>query len=261
MRVGVIGLGVIGQAQAAMFREHEVVTFDPLDHDTYPEKDLAACDFAIVCVGTPELPDGHACLTYVEEAAKALPPRVPALLRSTVPPGTTDRLFKGTGRIYGHAPEFMGENVLHSWQKPEDVPYMIIGGTPESTVFFRDKFTRVFPGKITTCTAKESELAKYAANLYWAARVTFVNEFALICQSFGVDYERVREAWLSDPRMSSEYTQRAGYPPGFDGRCWPKDLAALIQASDAAGYDPRFLRSIEAANDRFRSPCALRDVA
>jgi UDP-glucose 6-dehydrogenase len=122
-------------------------------------------------------------------------------------------------------------------------------------VFFREKFARVFPGPIHTCSAKESELAKYAANLYWATRVTFVNELALICGQFGVDYENVRAAWLSDPRMTGVYTQRAGYPPGFDGRCWPKDLAALTEASTDAGYDPLFLRSIKAANARFRSEC------
>jgi UDPglucose 6-dehydrogenase len=255
MRVGIIGLGVIGSAQAEMFAAHDLVTYDPARDDTYPAG-MAECDFAIICVGTPERPDGRADLAYVEQAASELPPGVPAVIRSTVPPGTTDRLFKRSGRLYAHAPEFMGENVLHSWQSPVDVPYMIIGGAPEATVFFREKFTRVFPGRITTTTAKESELAKYAANLYWAARVTFVNEFALICESFGVDYERVRDAWLSDPRMGEEYTQRAGYPPGFDGRCWPKDLAALIAASTDAGYDPGFLRSISAANDRFRSTCA-----
>jgi UDP-glucose 6-dehydrogenase len=50
------------------------------------------------------------------------------------------------------------------------------------------------------------------------------------------------------------YTQYAGYPPGFDGRCWPKDLAALIAASNDAGYGPEFLRAIEDANARFRQP-------
>ena len=153
-----------------------------------------------------------------------------------------------------HAPEFMGENVLHSWQKPTDVPYMIIGGRPEATVFFREKFTRVFPGTIHTCSARESELAKYVANLYWATRVTFVNEMANVCRAFGVDYENVRAAWLEDPRMTSVYTQYAGYPPGFDGRCWPKDLKALIVASIDAGYGPEFLRAIEDANARFRQP-------
>jgi UDPglucose 6-dehydrogenase len=253
MKVGVIGLGVIGAAQVDMFAGHDLVTYDPTVDDTYPADALAACNFAVICVGTPPGRDGTADLTYVETAAASLPVGLPVVLRSTVPPGTTDRLFERTGRLYCHAPEFMGENVLHSWQRPVDVPYMIIGGKPEATVFFRDRFTRVFPGTIATCSARESELAKYAANLYWATRVTFINEFALICDQFGVDYENVRTAWLSDPRMSSVYTQRAGYPPGFDGRCWPKDLAALIGASTDAGYDPGFLRSIQAANDRFRS--------
>lgn len=252
MKIGVIGLGVIGTAQANMFGEHVLVTYDPARDKTYPTEGLKGCEFVIVCVGTPEGPDGHADLTYLEAAIEALPAVVPVVIRSTVPPGTTDRLLGGSGRLYCHAPEFMGENVLHSWQRPEDVPYMILGGSPESTVFFREHFTRVFPGQIVTCTAKESELAKYAANLYWAARVTFINELALICETFNVDYENVRAAWLSDPRMTSVYTQRAGYPAGFDGRCWPKDLAALIAASTDAGYDPGFLRAIFAANDRFR---------
>jgi nucleotide sugar dehydrogenase len=253
VKVGIVGLGVIGQAQADMFAGHELVTYDPLDHDEYPRDELASCDFAILCVGTPEGLDGHANLSYVQEAAQALPEGLPVMLRSTVPPGTTDAYFQDTGRLYCHAPEFMGENVLHSWQKPTDVPYMIIGGNPESTVFFREKFTRVFPGLIHTCSARESELAKYMANLYWATRVTFVNEMANICQAFGVDYENVRAAWLQDPRMTSVYTQYAGYPPGFDGRCWPKDLAALIAASTDAGYTPAFLEDVQVANEGFRA--------
>lgn len=253
MRVGIIGLGVIGVAQAEMFAGHELVTFDPAVDDVYPAEALAACDFAVICVGTPEGPDGHADLSCVEAAAAELPDGLPVMLRSTVPPGTTDRLFGESERLYCHAPEFMGENVLHSWQRPGDVPYMILGGSAESTVFFRERFAHVFLGVIHTCSARESELAKYAANLYWAARVTFVNELALVCGRFGVDYENVRAAWLSDPRMTSVYTQRAGYPPGFDGRCWPKDLAALIAASTDEGYDPGFLRSIASANDRFRA--------
>lgn len=253
MRVGIVGLGVIGSAQREMFAGHEVVAYDPAVHDTYPRARLAACDFAVICVGTPEAADGSADLAYVEAAVGALPAEVPVALRSTVPPGTTDRLLGGKGRLYCHAPEFLGENVLHSWQRSTDVPYMVIGGPPDATHFFHVRFAQVFPGTIHECSAVESELAKYAANLYWAARVTFVNEFALICQQFGADYENVRAAWLTDPRMTSVYTKRAGYPPGFDGRCWPKDLAALIAASREAGYDPAFLTSIAAANDRYRS--------
>src|SRR4051812_28413400 len=108
MRVAIIGLGIIGTAQAEMFGEHDVVTYDPAVDDHYPTLKITRCDFAIVCVGTPESADGHADLSYVEAAAAALPPGVPAVLRSTVPPGTTDRVFAGSGRLYCHAPEFLG---------------------------------------------------------------------------------------------------------------------------------------------------------
>jgi UDPglucose 6-dehydrogenase len=255
MRVAIVGMGVIGTAQATMFRDagHDLVTYDPATDRTYPAGDIAGCDFAVICVGTPEAADGSADLAHVEAAAVDVPAGVPVMLRSTVPPGTTDRLFGSSARLYVHAPEFMGENVLHSWQKPTDVPYMILGGKPEATLFFHQKLRQVFPGAIHECAAVESELAKYAANLYWATRVTFVNEMALICARFGADYENVRAAWLQDPRMTSVYTKRSGYPPGFDGRCWPKDLAALTAASADAGYDPGFLRAVAAANDRYRA--------
>ena len=248
MKVGIIGLGTVGAAQERMFGGHVHVTYDPLDHDTYPYEQLSECDFAVVCVGTPAGDDGRADLSQVEDAAGHLPPGLPVALRSTVPPGTTDRLFSNGV----HVPEFMGESVLHSWQRSEDVPYMLIGGTPEATVLFEQVFRQVYPGRIHHCTAKEAELAKYAANLYWATRVTFVNEFANICERFGVDYERVREAWLKDPRMLEPYTRRAGFPAGFDGRCWPKDLSALIHASVEAGYCPTFLMDVREANDRYR---------
>jgi UDPglucose 6-dehydrogenase len=253
MRVAIIGLGVIGTAQAEMFNAHDLVTYDVAKNDTYPYSEIAECDFAVICVGTPEGENGHADISYVADAAAALPTVMPVVLRSTVPPGTTDRLFRWTGRLYCHAPEFMGENILHSWQRSSDVPYMILGGPPPSTRFFRERFEQVFPGSIHECSAKESELAKYAANLYWAARVTFINELALVCEQFDADYENVRQAWLSDPRMTGVYTKRAGYPAGFDGRCWPKDLAALIAASADAGYDPGFLRAIQDANGRYRA--------
>ena len=95
--------------QDAMFHEHDLVTYDPQDHDTYPDREIRACDFAIVCVGTPEGPDGRANLDYVWTAAvDQLPKTVPVALRSTVPPGTTDLLFGGQKiRHYVHIPEFM----------------------------------------------------------------------------------------------------------------------------------------------------------
>jgi len=58
--------------------------------------------------------------------------------------------------------------------------------------------------------------------------------------------------WLADKRVNPSYTSMEGFPPGFDGACWPKDLAALIAASADAGYEAVFLRAVSDANDWFR---------
>ena len=98
-----------------------------------------------------------------------------------------------------------------------------------------------------------AELAKYVANIHWAMRVTFVNEVAAVSEAFGVDWEDTRAAWLQDSRVHPDHTLMAGFAPGFGGRCWPKDLAALIAAASDAGYKAEFLEAIQAANERFRA--------
>ncbi len=254
MRVAIIGMGVLGKAQARMFSKHELVTYDIADGLIYPSTEIDECDFAIICVGTPADETGRANLVYLHDAFSQLHPSLPVLIRSTVPPGTINVLqHLSPSQLVCHSPEFLHERAGAAWPESTDVPYMILGGTVPAREFFSAKMVQVFPGIIYECSALEAELAKYTANLYWAARVTFVNEMANICAAFGADWENVREAWLNDPRIKPEYTRRRGFPPGFDGRCWPKDISALIMASSDAGYEPEFLQAVQEANERFRS--------
>jgi UDPglucose 6-dehydrogenase len=252
VRVAIVGMGVVGRAQARMFSGHDLVTYDAADGVPYPADRIADCDFAVVCVGTPGRRDGTANLSFLFDALDQLPASLPVLIRSTVPPGTTGRIrARRTGYVC-HAPEFMHERPGAAWQETTDVPWMLLGGAPLAREFFRPRLEQVFPGTIHGCDAVTAELAKYTANLYWATRVTFVSEMAAICDAAGADWEDVRQAWLQDPRMTPEYTAMAGFGPGFGGRCWPKDLVALIAASENAGYKPGFLEAVRDANARFR---------
>lgn len=250
--VGIIGMGVVGQAQSRLFASAHQVTYDPAYNDRYPRGELAACDFAIICTGTPALPDGHCDLAQVWDAVASLPGKLPVMIRSTVPPGTTDALASSRAPVV-HVPEFLHERPGGDWKESSDVPFVILGGTPAACAYFRPFLEYEHTGKIYECPAREAELIKYTANLYGALRVTFVNEMAHVCEAFGVPWEAVRAGWLQDPRIGSQYTGYEGFPPGFGGACWPKDLAALIAASRDAGYAPWFLQDIRAANERFRA--------
>lgn len=250
MRIAIIGLGIVGTAQTKLFSDHDLVTYDPRFNLAYPEAQIADCDFAVICVGTPESEDGSADLQAFWEALLKLPDDLPVLIRSTVPPGTSRIVAKSRSGHVVFCPEFMHEREGGLWRKSSDVPWLILGGAPDATSWFHN---RVFfwHSHVYECDMVTAELSKYVANIYWAVRVTFVNEMNEICSRFGVDWENVRRAWLQDSRVNRAYTAIDGFPPGFGGRCLPKDLAALIDSSTKAGYDPEFLIAVQDANARF----------
>lgn len=252
MKIAIIGMGVVGQAQEKLFAGHDLVTYDTAWGKKYPRQKIRQCDFAVVTVGTPPRKDGTANLGHLWDALDSLP-TMAVMVRSTIPPGTTQRLEGDfPGHAIAHVPEFLYEGGTGPWRESGDVPFMILGGSGPVRGFFRHPLREVFPGKIHETTALTAELAKFTANLHWANRVTFVNEMAGICEAFGADWEDVREAWLQDERVHPDHTKMAGFPPGFGGRCWPGNLIALIRAATAQGYEPGYLWSVYDANARFR---------
>ena len=255
MKVAVIGLGVVGSAQVRMLeKNYDVVGYDKVSGLDYPAQEISECEFAVIAVGTPAYQDGSINLDHVTEAVAQLPDSMPVLIRSTVIPGTCQWLADVHEGYVAHAPEFMHERIGGPWKDTTDVPFLILGcDDPIGTEFFLGHLGALRPGiPIRTATTVVSELVKYVANLHWATQVTFVNEMAGIAKAAGADWETVRAAWLEDERISAEYTSMAGYEPGFSGRCWPKDLGALIAGAKELEYHPHFLEAVREANRRFQ---------
>ena len=250
LKAAVIGLGVVGRAQVRLFGDMVHATYDVLDRERYPFERVAECDFAVICVGTPRGEDGRADLSAVRAALDEIPPEMPVLIRSTIPPGTMAALEK-TRECVAHLPEFLNERPDGLWLESGDVPFRILGASPDARDFFLPILVEIFGFPVYCCTGLEAELIKYTANCYLAAQVTFANEMARVCAAFGAPWENVRHGWLFDPRAGESHTKVEG--PGFAGRCLPKDLAALITASTDAGYLPLFLSSVEAANSRYKA--------
>jgi len=250
-------MGHVGTAMHKLFEDHaDMVAYDIRQDSRYPHDEVSGCDFAVVCVDTPISPEGGCDISNVVESIKALPvDRV--LLKSTIPPGTTDALSTDIGKSICYSPEYVGETSYYNpfWQNGiKGIPFVIFGGEPPVRRFFIDALAPILgPSKIYfQCTAIEAEIIKYMENAFLATKVTFATEFYHICQAFEADWHTVREGWLLDPRINSSHTAVFPQDLGFGGKCLPKDLRAIVHAAIEAGYGPNLLKEVLNSNSRFR---------
>jgi UDPglucose 6-dehydrogenase len=235
----------------------EIVCYDEALDDRYPEDDLAKCDFVAVCVDTPMLPDGTCDTSKVESAVRRVPNQL-LLLKSTVAPTTTDRLVALTDKQICFSPEFIGEPTYSDPGLPsrvEDMTYVILGGVPATRQRFAELLVPVLGPSRTyfQCSALEAEIIKYMENSFLATKVSFVNEFFEICKAFDADWHTVREGWLLDPRVGRSHSAVFAPARGFSGKCLVKDVNAIVQAAEKAGYVPALLAEVLRSNERFRA--------
>jgi len=261
LKIAIIGVGHVGRTMADLFSpKSEVVTYDASWNEPYPAEEISQCDVALICVNTPSAEDGSCDISNVKDAVTCLPINN-VLIKSTVSPGTTDELIRLTGKNICFWPEYVGESAYYHefWSDgAENMPFNIFGGRQSATSEFIDMMIPILgPTKrYFQCSAVEAEVIKYMENAYLGLKVTFVNEFSQICRAFGADWNTVREGWLLDPRVERSHTAVFREEPGFGGKCLPKDIKAIVQASMQAGYDPRLLAAVLSSNERFRTGIA-----
>jgi nucleotide sugar dehydrogenase len=253
-KIGIVGYGYVGKAVHELFKDHyEIFIYDPA-YDKNTKEEINECDLVIVCVPTPEASDGHCDVSIVETSVAWIEASL-ILIKSTVYPGTTKRLVKTYDKAIAFSPEFVGESSYYHpfWNKMIEEPHLIIGGKKETRETILNFFLPVLgPTKTYGLTdSTTAELVKYMENIYYAMKVTFSNEFYQIAETFGVSYPELRELWALDPRVDKMHTTVFPDKRGFGGKCFPKDLAGLIDASVIAGYNPEFLEEIRKSNKRF----------
>lgn len=270
-RIGIVGFGHVGKALTIFFSENfNVSVYDPnveIPREKFPNiqqvnKDaINTCDLAVVCVPTPAAGDTSVDLSIIEETISWLETPL-ILIKSTVPPGTTNRFVQSTGKKIAFSPEYLGESTyVTQWWKdigyihPFDLKkhdFQIFGGSRDTTSAILE-FFKVVMGpvvKYIQTDAKTAELTKYMENSWGATKVVFCNEFAKVAETFGVDYEELRELWLLDGRINRMHTAVFKDKRGFSGKCLPKDINGIVEASKKAGYEPKLLQEVIESNKR-----------
>lgn len=252
LSIAIIGAGAVGRSMRLHFPD-AVLYDEPLGLGSRAA--VNRCRFAFVCVPTPSMPDGACDTSIVEDVVEWLESEI-IVVRSTVAPGTTERLAMATGKRVVFQPEYgPGESPDHPYADVRDIGWMILGGPREWTAPVHDLYQRVVRSEVVIqqTDATTAELAKYMENAFLAAKVLFCNEFYDIAQSMGVDYRELRELWLLDPRMGRSHTWVFPDDRGFGGKCLPKDLDAIVQSALAAGVTPSMLAAVAEANRELRT--------
>ena len=267
MKIGIIGQGYVGTAIKVGFEPHyKLETYDKYDEDksTCGLSDMVAeCEVIFVCVPTPMNEDGSCHTDIVESVVKEIDEWVSryhkdvspiVVIKSTVPPGTTDRLhrkYKNVNVVFN--PEFLTEaNFIEDFKTQDRI---ILGGTRKGTNLLRQVYSKVFPtAHIIKTGSKTAEMVKYMTNSYLATKVSFANEIYQICQKINIDYDKVVEYATLDERLGKTHLSVPGPDGdlGFGGHCLPKDLNALITFAQNLDLEPIVLETVNWVNDKFR---------
>ncbi len=211
----------------------------------------ADCEFAYLCVPTPQGDDGSADLSYIQQAAREIAPVLPSesvvVNKSTVPVGSTRVVERALGRddvAVVSNPEFLREgSAVHDFMNPDRI---VIGAHDQSAAI---KVASLYIGvtaPLVVTDPASAETIKYAANSFLATKISFINAVAAICEAVGADINDVVLGIGYDTRIGHEFL-RPG--PGFGGSCFPKDTRAMVKIAEEAGYDFDLLKGVIEVND------------
>jgi UDPglucose 6-dehydrogenase len=256
--VGVVGLGMVGGTVARAFSDAGVTVHG---YDRYLEigspEDLGPCRVVFLCVPTPSLPNRGYDLGEVWSAANEIESYLPTgtivVVKSTVSPGTNDRLAAAFPRVeFASLPEFLVEaRPLETFTHPDR---LIIGArSGEGATILRELLAMVAPEAPAVIVQPiEAELTKLCSNVLLAAKVAMANQLSDICEHYEVSWPRIKSVVGLDRRIGPDHLS-VTEERGFGGSCLPKDLDGLIAAAEAAGCAPHLLEAIAEFNRRIRA--------
>jgi len=124
---------------------------------------------------------------------------------------------------------------------------IVIGALDERSLRAVEAVYSSVQAPIMTTNLRTAEMVKYATNAFLATKVSFANELANICDTFGgINVDDVVEGIGLDPRINPKF-MKAGL--GFGGSCFPKDVRAIVAAARSKRYPTRILSAVLGLNE------------
>lgn len=302
MKIAILGLGYVGITAAACLASegHEIIGIDPnplkveavlagrspitepgvgeliaearrqglIHANTTVVPEVASCEMAIVCVGTPSAADGSHNMTFIAEVSRQIAEVVRAypdgnltvVYRSTIRPGTMEELIQPifdevlqdeASRIeLVYNPEFLRESsAVKDFFAP---PKIVVGTRTGGRCPVIDKINEGIDAPVFYVRYRESEITKFVDNTFHAVKTVFANEIGRLCAQLGISAAEVHKIFVSDTKLNiSPYYLRPGGP--FGGSCLPKDVRALQHISRMSGGSTHLIDSLIDSNEAHKS--------
>lgn len=255
--IGIIGKGFVGSAVAHGFSDAcgykakiRIYDKDPSRSLNSLEETVNKSDFIFISVPTPAKSSGEIDLSIIKSAVKEIEKinenqNNVILLRSTVIPGTTSKFVEDFPSLrFVFNPEFLTErSATFDFINQSRV---ILGGSSENTNkvanLYRDRFGKHLP--VIETNFQTAELIKYMNNLFFATKVSFLNEMFKVAEKVDASWSEAMEGFILDGRIGHSHLNVPGPDGkfGFGGSCFPKDIQAFIEFGNQIGVDMNVLK-------------------
>ncbi|MDP3685253.1 MAG: UDP-glucose/GDP-mannose dehydrogenase family protein [bacterium] len=220
---------------------------------------VKSSDILFIAVNTPPRPDGKTDLSHVAHVAKQIAEAAESYKvvvdKSTVPVQTGQKV-KETLKAYNphrldfdvvSNPEFLREgSAVMDFLKPDRI---VVGVENERAAQIMRELYRPIRAPFIVTDINSAELIKHASNSFLAAKISFINAVAEICERTGADIEEVARGMGLDPRIGPHFLH-AGI--GYGGSCFPKDVSAFVAIAEELGAPFDLLKSVQRINDEAR---------
>jgi len=246
INVAVVGCGVIGGALINWIEANNAERCRILRVD--PPKgfndDISVADIIFISIHIPTEADGTQDLTVLKEIIRGCPD-APIFIRTTMVPGTCDRLKKELNKDVNFMPEFLTERTCNEDFKSQPIVFTA----------HEDLLKQIFQGKkYITMSSLEAETTKYAHNVFGALKVTYFNGIYEYCKKLGIDYQKVLQGILLSGYINDMHTAVPGPDGkfGYGGKCFPKDVNAFIECTKGTWLN-KILSPMPYMNEHYRN--------
>ena len=251
MRIGIIGQGFVGTAvRVGLQKYFTILTYDKNGECSNTlEEVVERCKIIFLCLPTPMVKETGKCYTgilekvldqindisdekeYYDNEQRSI------VIKSTIEPGTTEKFNKKYKYIQVvFNPEFLTERTAKLDFLTQ--ARIILGGTKRLTKrvakIFEERFMHTYIIETDTITA---EMVKYMNNVFFASKVSIMNEMKMMCDAVGGNWEQALKGFASDQRIGDSHLHVPGPDGkmGFGGSCFPKDINAFISYANQLG--------------------------